>query len=174
MSDTYNRYYHEHFTVHINNRNINYVLQENCPYCKRSRRWLYYNNLRERAHRVEPHLEGILRITRLNRIVNDYNQVRDINSRIDYITPNVPNILTYEALSQLPSVEVKTTLEEINKNSTIDVKLTDEPVLCVICQENIKKYEIIRKIKCRHYFHIECIDTWLTNNKTCPTCKYKF
>ena len=174
MSDTYNKYYHEHFTVHIHNRNVNYVLEENCPYCKRSRRWLYYNDLREREQVIEPELEGLLRITRLNRIVSDYNQLRNINSRINYIDQNVPNLLTYDDLSRLPSFEVKTTLEEINTNSSIDVKKTNEPVLCVICQENIKKNKIIRKISCGHYFHIDCIDTWLTNHKTCPTCKFRF
>ena len=159
MSDTYNRYYHEHFTVHIHNRDINYVLEENCPYCKRSRRWLYDNNIREREQRNESELEGLLRISRLNIIVNEYNQVRDINSRINYIDRNVPNLLTYESLSRLPPVEVKTTLEEINTNSSIDIKKTDEPILCVICQDYISKNQVIRKIKCNHYVMKGSIET---------------
>ena len=180
MSDTYNRYYHEHFTVHINNRNVNYVLEENCPYCKRSRRWLYYNDLRYRRRepresRVEPDLEGILRIRRINRIIDDYNEVRDRNAPYDYSNTDLSYIdLPYETLARLRPVEVKTTLEEINTNSSIDIKTTDEEVLCVICQENIEKNEVIRKIKCNHYFHVDCIDQWLVNHKTCPTCKFRF
>jgi len=177
MSDTYNRYYHEHFTVHINNRNVNYVLEENCPYCKRSRRWLYYNDLRyrRREQRVEPDLEGILRITRVNRIIDEYNDIRDRNISHNYSNTDLSYIdLPYETLSRLRPVEIKTTLEEITTNSSIDIKITDEEVLCVICQENINKNEIIRKIKCNHYFHVDCIDQWLVNNKTCPTCKFRF
>src|SRR6187399_2073841 len=36
---------------------------------------------------------------------------------------------------------------------------------CVICQDNICSLEIIRTIcKCRHTFHLTCIDTWFTKS----------
>ena len=42
---------------------------------------------------------------------------------------------------------------------------------CLICQENFVEQEQLRKFNCGHIFHIECVDQWLENEKTCPTCK---
>ena len=166
MSETYNRYYREHFNVHVHNRNRNYVLEENCPYCKRYRGWLYYNDLVRNENSTNPisevrNLEGILQITGMN-IIYEYS------ARRDYLSTN------YEELSRLGNVIVKTTLEEIIMNSSVSVnKKKEEDILCVICQENMKENEVIRTMKCSHFFHIECIDQWLTNHKTCPVCNYR-
>ncbi|OMJ20580.1 RING-H2 finger protein ATL32 [Smittium culicis] len=44
---------------------------------------------------------------------------------------------------------------------------------CLICLENIKEEELIRKIPCNHYFHLECMDTWVkTCAGICPTCRF--
>lgn len=49
---------------------------------------------------------------------------------------------------------------------------------CVICQDNIQIVPnpkcIMRVLECTHAFHIDCVDKWFTNSKTCPTCKYTF
>ena len=42
---------------------------------------------------------------------------------------------------------------------------------CVICMESFKENEKIRKLKCSHIFHLNCIDGWFENNKNCPICK---
>ena len=178
MSETYCRYYHEHFNVHIHDRNRNYVLETNCPYCKRYRRWLYYNDLVRNENSENPsnndegemnqcearNLEGILQITSMN-ILYEYNSIRNSLSS------------DYEALSRLGNVRRKTTLEEIIMNSSVSIHPSKEDilddVLCVICRETIDDGEIIRTIKCSHYFHIDCIDRWLINNRTCPVCKYR-
>jgi len=44
---------------------------------------------------------------------------------------------------------------------------------CVICQDDIF-LEIIRKLSCKHIYHIKCIDNWFLHNDICPTCKRKF
>lgn len=44
---------------------------------------------------------------------------------------------------------------------------------CVICQEDIKVKDIVRTItKCKHIYHIDCIDKWFMENKKCPMCKF--
>jgi len=45
--------------------------------------------------------------------------------------------------------------------------------LCSICRENFEYIDIIRQLNCEHVFHINCIDTWFTKNKTCPECRYE-
>ena len=42
---------------------------------------------------------------------------------------------------------------------------------CVICMEIFKENEKIRKLKCLHIFHLNCIDEWFEHNKNCPICK---
>lgn len=45
--------------------------------------------------------------------------------------------------------------------------------ICLICHEQMTKNSIVRKLKCNHFYHINCIDTWLINNNTCPKCRNK-
>ena len=49
---------------------------------------------------------------------------------------------------------------------------------CVICLEEMTKNQIDKKsvktLPCRHSFHNECIETWMTTKKECPLCKAKY
>eukprot|EP00250_Pteridium_aquilinum_P015367 c22545_g1_i1 orf=517-1359(+) len=43
---------------------------------------------------------------------------------------------------------------------------------CLICLSDFQDGEKIRVLpKCRHGFHIECVDTWLYTHSSCPTCR---
>ncbi|KAL3528534.1 hypothetical protein ACH5RR_007856 [Cinchona calisaya] len=45
-------------------------------------------------------------------------------------------------------------------------------VQCVICLNIVSKGEKYRVLgECRHEFHVECIDSWLMQNSTCPLCR---
>ena len=39
---------------------------------------------------------------------------------------------------------------------------------CVICMEEFKEKDEIRELDCKHIFHKNCIDKWLTEHKKCP------
>ncbi|KAF9946217.1 E3 ubiquitin-protein ligase rnf13, partial [Mortierella alpina] len=44
---------------------------------------------------------------------------------------------------------------------------------CAVCLDEFEEGEEIRSLPCRHEFHCECIDPWLTRkSSTCPLCKY--
>ena len=43
---------------------------------------------------------------------------------------------------------------------------------CNICLEDMSK-ETLQVVKCGHFFHKECIDTWLNNHDNCPLCRKK-
>ncbi|XP_065321787.1 uncharacterized protein LOC135929178 [Gordionus sp. m RMFG-2023] len=42
---------------------------------------------------------------------------------------------------------------------------------CAVCIEGFKPNEIVRELKCGHYFHKICVDTWLLLQRSCPICK---
>ncbi|KAK2433832.1 E3 ubiquitin-protein ligase ATL6 [Trifolium repens] len=49
-----------------------------------------------------------------------------------------------------------------------DVKQPD----CVICLEEFGECDAVKMIPfCKHVFHPECIDTWLSKHVTCPICR---
>ncbi|WBW70857.1 ubiquitin-protein ligase E3 Meu34 [Schizosaccharomyces osmophilus] len=47
----------------------------------------------------------------------------------------------------------------------------DEEDFCTICYANYDYNEYLRLLPCRHIFHAQCIDTWMTTSKaSCPLC----
>jgi len=43
---------------------------------------------------------------------------------------------------------------------------------CAICIEDYQESEMLRMMpQCRHYFHRDCVDSWLKVNATCPVCR---
>ncbi|CAG9334291.1 unnamed protein product [Blepharisma stoltei] len=43
--------------------------------------------------------------------------------------------------------------------------------LCAICLDDFLPKSLIRMLDCDHYFHVNCIDEWASNNIRCPLCK---
>jgi len=42
---------------------------------------------------------------------------------------------------------------------------------CVICLDDEDKFECYVKLKCNHFFHIECLHEWICEQNTCPLCR---
>ncbi|KAA3479156.1 LINE-1 reverse transcriptase isogeny [Gossypium australe] len=42
---------------------------------------------------------------------------------------------------------------------------------CVVCLSKVSKGEKLRWLRCRHCFHVHCIDAWLKVGTTCPICR---
>lgn len=89
--------------------------------------------------------------------------IDDILNRMEYGMSD-----TYEALSLLEDVKIGLISEKILKNTVI--RNSDSIGFCIICQEDIFLC-IERELGCKHRFHILCVDTWLTSNNKCPTCR---
>jgi len=82
--------------------------------------------------------------------------------------------MTYERLLQLDENAVKKGMtEEQIKNFKVNlyVKSLDGLGSCVVCMEEYETGGYLRKLSCKHQFHKECIDKWLEDHITCPTCK---
>jgi hypothetical protein len=44
---------------------------------------------------------------------------------------------------------------------------------CVVCLSDYQKGEQVRLLPlCKHYFHVACIDTWLSTQISCPVCRH--
>ena len=75
--------------------------------------------------------------------------------------------------SFLQPVVVRPTAEEIATNTIVGHIASDEPVSCAICQDTLTPEQEGRKLLgCGHWFHRNCIDTWLTRNVRCPNCRH--
>ncbi|KAK9055256.1 hypothetical protein SSX86_026338 [Deinandra increscens subsp. villosa] len=45
---------------------------------------------------------------------------------------------------------------------------------CAVCLSVFDPSEVLRLLpKCKHAFHVECVDTWLDAHSTCPLCRYR-
>ncbi|KAK9275645.1 hypothetical protein L1049_022912 [Liquidambar formosana] len=45
---------------------------------------------------------------------------------------------------------------------------------CAVCLNRFETTEVLRLLpKCKHAFHVECVDTWLDAHSTCPLCRYR-
>jgi hypothetical protein len=71
------------------------------------------------------------------------------------------------------TVAVRPTQEQIATNTILIASTGDEDDNCAICQDSFECEQELRRINhCGHFFHKECIDTWLGTNVHCPTCRH--
>lgn len=43
---------------------------------------------------------------------------------------------------------------------------------CAICLDSFNEGQRVRYLPCVHFFHTQCVDTWLRQRDTCPVCKW--
>lgn len=49
-----------------------------------------------------------------------------------------------------------------------------EGLECAVCLSRFEGPDVLRLMpKCRHAFHVVCVDTWLESNCTCPLCRQR-
>ncbi|VVB09746.1 unnamed protein product [Arabis nemorensis] len=47
--------------------------------------------------------------------------------------------------------------------------------VCVICLEDFQKNDAVRVlVRCRHVYHVQCIDSWCLYKLACPICRAPF
>ncbi|CAF1472256.1 unnamed protein product [Rotaria sordida] len=63
-------------------------------------------------------------------------------------------------IERLPTM----TYRKTSKSSSTDEK-------CAICLSEYKTGEIVKRLRCKHFFHPECINPWLKTSTQCPICR---
>ncbi|GMH31423.1 hypothetical protein Nepgr_033266 [Nepenthes gracilis] len=52
------------------------------------------------------------------------------------------------------------------------IGLKQQPFDCAVCLSEFSNHDKLRLLPmCSHAFHVNCIDTWLLSNSTCPLCR---
>ncbi|XP_010447908.1 PREDICTED: E3 ubiquitin-protein ligase ATL42 [Camelina sativa] len=68
----------------------------------------------------------------------------------------------------------KTAIESLPLFRFSALKGSKQGLECSVCLSKFESVEILRLLpKCRHAFHIGCIDQWLEQHATCPLCRDK-
>ncbi|XP_068636346.1 E3 ubiquitin-protein ligase ATL42-like [Aristolochia californica] len=68
----------------------------------------------------------------------------------------------------------KTIIESLPFFRFSSLKGSKEGLECAVCLSRFEDTEVLRLLpKCKHAFHINCVDRWLENHSSCPLCRYK-
>ncbi|CAF1215482.1 unnamed protein product [Adineta ricciae] len=106
---------------------------------------------RQQSARLEPNEPDIISIPRL---IERPTRLLDLDK-------NVPTKkLTSEQINILPT-EVFQGAK--NKN--------DEENKCSVCWDDFEQSQTLRRLRCFHLYHKECIDKWLKDKNQCPICR---
>ncbi|XP_058216615.1 E3 ubiquitin-protein ligase ATL42-like [Rhododendron vialii] len=68
----------------------------------------------------------------------------------------------------------KTTIESLPLFRFSALRGSREGLECAVCLSKFEDVEVLRLLpKCKHAFHIDCIDEWLGRHSSCPLCRHK-
>lgn len=84
-----------------------------------------------------------------------------ISVEVSAATSRTHLVQAKEQAESSPAVVLQYRKEEPWKEST-----------CPVCLADFDDGEVVRVLpECMHYFHAECIDTWLRGSTSCPMCR---
>jgi hypothetical protein len=79
---------------------------------------------------------------------------------------NISNVIVFSSLNYINTLSLNSSSSSSSSSNT-----TSE--MCSICQNDFEGTDIVRRLNnCSHLFHLNCVDTWLSNHSTCPTCRH--
>jgi E3 ubiquitin-protein ligase ATL6/9/15/31/42/55 len=68
----------------------------------------------------------------------------------------------------------KTVIESLPFFRFSSLKGSKEGLECAVCLSKFEDIEMLRLLpKCKHAFHIACIDNWLEKHASCPICRHR-
>lgn len=86
---------------------------------------------------------------------------------------NVNHLGQIRSSSRLSGID-KTVIESLPFFRFSTLKGSKEGLECAVCLSKFEDIEILRLLpKCKHAFHINCIDHWLEKHASCPLCRQR-
>lgn len=90
-----------------------------------------------------------------------------------HVDPENPPAALVRSRSRFSGID-KTVIESLPFFKFSTLKGSKEGLECAVCLSKFEDIEILRLLpKCKHAFHIECIDYWLEKHSSCPLCRRK-
>ena len=176
----------KHLTIHLPNPHINFIVIDNCKYCKLDKR-KQYGNLFNRPRHITRNSVFInyyqLEYSRFyqnqNQNQNQYhhsNTIIPTNNRTSLSSPLPPSpVIVIDEFENIDSPPLNDTVSLSNLNNNTDVTIYLRGIRklekCAICYDNLKSFQIIRTLNCQHFFHQKCIDRWFERHNSCPICR---
>ncbi len=87
------------------------------------------------------------------------------------ITVTISKCLYLKYVSCFNSVTDNASINPIDNLQTLIITNNIIDDVCSICLEEFKYDEELKKLKCDHIFHKDCLEPWLNNNNKCPICR---
>ena len=94
-----------------------------------------------------------------------------INSGLSYAQRNEFQNMLQTEMNSIPIILDSNVLNSFELKKYSEVKESDNR-LCTICLVDHDNEDIVRILKCNHFFHKDCIDEWLNKHSyKCPVCR---
>lgn len=95
-------------------------------------------------------------------------------SRLQHRQSHQPNELIPAPLSIRISGTDEALINSLPSFRYSSFKGSKEGLDCSVCLSKYEDTEILRFLpKCKHAFHLNCVDQWLQNHRSCPLCRQK-
>jgi len=72
----------------------------------------------------------------------------------------------------IDTIPTKTYSASENNGSDGEDREASNQECCPICLVEYQEGDDLRVLPCSHFMHRACLDAWLTNNPSCPSCRY--
>ena len=88
---------------------------------------------------------------------------------------NVNNTYENRITNNHLNTNINNSNENVNSTSNLNLNKTKykskNEEKCIICQDMIIYNDEVIYLPCFHFFHPNCIESWLRNKKICPFCR---
>ncbi|KAI3990104.1 hypothetical protein MKX01_018765 [Papaver californicum] len=95
---------------------------------------------------------------------------RKLHHRQTTRTVNTTSMISLE--EQEESGGVRLSLSDLQNLSSFKYEIVEPTQDCIVCLERLIKGESCRRLpRCKHVFHVNCVDSWLIQVPSCPFCR---
>jgi hypothetical protein len=93
-----------------------------------------------------------------------YDALLRLGERIGDVKEERWALIAHEKIRQLPTLSWRRSMADGKEENHTLVK-------CQVCQFPYEGDDELRELPCGHYFHRECVDSWLQTKSTCALCR---